>query len=132
MNKSQFAIITIAAAALCAGIGCGSGESSADGGTDGTTVATASAVMDILNSNCMPCHGGSEPQEALSLDSIDGLLRGSEHGAMVTPGDAAGSQIINNLRGQDDAVRMPYLRDPLPESDIKLIEDWIDAGASTS
>jgi len=79
----------------------------------------------------MPCHAGADAKEELALDTIEGLMAGSEHGAMVVPGDAATSQLIKNLRG-DGAVRMPYLRDPLAEADIKLIEDWINAGAATS
>ena len=131
MNKPQIALIIIAAAALCAGIGCGNGGSTADGGTGNERVASASAVSDILNSNCMPCHAGSEPKEELSLDTIEGLLRGSEDGPVVIAGDAAGSKIMKALRGEG-MPRMPYLRDPLAESDIKLIEEWIDAGAATS
>ena len=131
MKRADIALIVVGAGALCAGIGCGSGDSSSDGGKDGATVASASEVIDILNSNCMPCHAGAEAKEELSLDTIEGLLRGSEHGAMVVPGDAAASQLIKNLRG-DGAVPMPYGRDPLAESDIQLIEDWINAGATTS
>ena len=131
MNRSQIALVIVAAAALCAGIGCGNGETGADGGMDGETVVSASAVLDVLISNCMPCHAGSEPSEELSLDTIAGLLRGGEHGPVVAAGDAADSLIIQALRG-DGAIQMPYMKDPLAESDIKLIEDWINAGAATS
>ena len=125
MNRTQIALIIVAAAALCAGIGCGNGE------TDTETVASASAVMDILNANCMPCHAGADAQEELWLDTIEGLMAGSEHGAMVVPGDAAGSGIIRALRGVSE-VSMPFMRDPLAESDIRLIEEWINAGAATA
>ena len=131
MNKSQIALIIVAAAALCAGIGCGNGESSSDGGTDGASVASASAVMDILNSNCMPCHAGAEAKEELALDTIGGLMAGGEHGPVVVAGDAAGSTIIKALRG-DGVEQMPFMKDALAESDIKLIEEWINAGAATS
>ena len=132
MKRTDIALLVVAAAVLGAGVGCGDGGSAADGGADGGTVASASAVTDILNNNCMPCHVGEAAREELQLDTIEGLMAGSEHGAMVVPGDAAGSQLIKNLRGVDGAERMPYLRDPLAEADIKLIEDWINAGAATS
>jgi len=131
MKRTEYALIAVAASVLLAGVGCGDGGSAADGGADGETVATAAAVVEIMNANCMPCHAGADAQEELALDSIEGLMAGSEHGAMVVPGDAATSQLIKNLRG-DGAVRMPYLKDPLAEADIKLIEDWINAGAATS
>ena len=131
MKWTETALIAVAASVLIAGVGCGDGGSAADGGADGETVASASAVMDIMSANCMPCHAGADAKEELSLETIEGLMAGSEHGAMVVPGDAAASHIIKALRG-DGAVRMPYLRDPLTEADIKLIEDWINAGAATS
>ena len=133
MKRTEIALSFVAVAALVAGIGCASDEPGAEQPAAGVeTVATASDVMVILNNNCMPCHMGAAAKEELHLDTIEGLMAGSEHGAMVVPGDAAGSQLIKNLRGVDGAERMPYARDPLAEADIKLIEDWINAGASTS
>lgn len=133
MKRFDVALIVVAAAALGAGLGCASEEPAAvEGGGGAGQVASASAVNDVLNTNCMPCHAGAAAKEELHLDTIEGLMAGSEHGAMVVPGDAAGSQVIKNLRGEDGIERMPYLRDPLSESDIKLIEDWINSGAATS
>ena len=110
-------------------VSCGVSEEIENGGA--TTAVTASQVSVVLLSNCMPCHSSEIATAELVLDTIEGLMAGSEHGPMVVPGDAAASHLIKSLRG-DGVEQMPYNQDPLSEEDIRLIEDWIDAGAATS
>lgn len=47
----------------------------------------------------------------------------------VKPGDAAGSVLIDKLRGRDVATRMPLGADPLLEAEIAAVEAWIEGGA---
>lgn len=47
----------------------------------------------------------------------------------VKPGDAAGSVLIDKLRGRDVATRMPLGADPLAEAEIAAVEAWIEGGA---
>ncbi len=55
-------------------------------------------------------------------------MKGSEHGAMVKPGDPAGSKLLSALRGEGMS-RMPKGMDPLPDEEIAKIEAWIAGGA---
>ena len=88
-------------------------------------------VEEVINTRCMPCHGGSTPKEELNLTSVAGLLKGSEHGPVVTPGDAANSKVVHALRGTGGMKKMPPAKAPQPtEEQIKIIEDWINAGAA--
>jgi hypothetical protein len=81
----------------------------------------------------MPCHGGAQPKEEFNLETIDGLLKGSEHGRMVVPGDAANSVVVHALHGTNGKKKMPPAQGkPLTDAEIKLIEDWINAGAKAS
>lgn len=96
-------------------------------------MVTASQVMDVINQNCMPCHAGAAPKAKLNMESIEGLLKGSEEGAVVKPGDAANSKIVKAMRGQTGVKKMPPKpKASVSEENIKLIEDWINAGAKAS
>lgn len=99
------------------------------GGEPQTPMVTAAQVVEITNKRCMPCHGGAEPQEGLNLETLAGLMKGGEHGPVVVAGDAAGSKIVIAMRGGDGVKKMPPQGDPVPEDEIKMIEDWINAGA---
>jgi uncharacterized membrane protein len=135
----------VAVAVLAFAIGCSGGDEGDGGTTSGTTTGattgamneptgpTAEQVVAMLNKNCMPCHGGAEPQEGINLETIEGLMKGGEHGPVVVAGDASGSKIVQALRGTGGAKKMPPAASPQPsEEEIKLVEDWIHAGAKTS
>jgi uncharacterized membrane protein len=122
-------------------LGCSGSDTAKEGGTTTTTttggggdvapMVTAAQVMDVISQHCMPCHGGAEPPEELNMETIAGVLKGSEHGAIVVAGDAANSKIIQAMRGTGGMKKMPPKGDAVSEEHIKLIEDWINAGAKT-
>ncbi|MCF7808403.1 MAG: choice-of-anchor D domain-containing protein [Candidatus Marinimicrobia bacterium] len=88
-------------------------------------VGYASSIQPIFNDNCIGCHGGNG---GLSLGSYAQLMSGSNSGAVVIPGDAANSRIIQRLKGIGGS-RMPLNNPALPDATIQLIETWIDQGA---
>lgn len=74
------------------------------------------------------CHSAlAGASKGLRLDDYAAALAGSERGAVLVPGDVAGSELIRRLRGQS-VPRMPFLGRPLPDDQIALIESWIAAG----
>lgn len=112
------------------------------------------AVAEILAMNCTEagCHGNSEPQHNLKLTSYSEMIKGSsgrplEHGhgklsgAMHDDGFYGGSPIVpfnaekslmyNLLIGniEDPNQRMPFQKEPLSESKINQIKEWINNGA---
>lgn len=97
------------------------------GGT-ATTAAFAPAA-DVFTKNCVGCHG-DRPREGIDLRSYDSVMKGGEEGPIVKAGDAKGSVLVQALHGTDGKKQMPP-RGPLPEEDIKKIEDWIQAGAKS-
>ncbi len=137
-------------AVLAFAIGCGSGDAEPDGSTTSPTgkstagmtgnedigsgsTPTAPQVAALLTKRCMPCHGGAEPQEKLNLESIEGLIKGSENGPVVVAGDAAGSKVVQAMHGTSGVDKMPpATAAQLTADEIKLVEDWINAGAKTS
>lgn len=85
--------------------------------------ATWSAVNKLLQSKCMPCHGRTA-SGGVNMTSYRQLMRSR----VVNAGNPSRSRLVRAVRGQG-VSRMPQGRAALKEEEIKLIEDWISAGA---
>lgn len=120
-------------------MGCNKSEDAAAGGatTAGANPApkptapapTFAAVQTILNANCISCHGIKAKKEDLDLTNHAGVMKGSEHGAVVNAGDPDTSPIILFIKGTK-TPRMPMGANPLSDADTQVIADWIKAGAA--
>ncbi|MBD3183812.1 hypothetical protein GF312_16125 [Candidatus Poribacteria bacterium] len=93
-------------------------------------VSFSDDVLPIFKSECSPCHIISAAH-GLSLKSYDDVMAGSEHGKVVIEGNSAESSLVKYLIGEL-TPRMPLDREPLEDSDVKKIKDWIDAGAKNN
>jgi len=85
-------------------------------------------IAPILQKNCVACHSSSTKMGDLVMDSYDALMKGGIHGSPIVPHNAHGSRMALMLEGRVEP-RMPFGADPLPATDIAMIEAWIDAGA---
>jgi hypothetical protein len=88
----------------------------------------AKEVRPILAARCYGCHGPDVQQNGLRLDSLAGILKGSEYGKVVVPGHSGNSRIVRRLLAQE-RPQMPYGGPPLSNDQIATIRRWIDAGA---
>lgn len=87
------------------------------------------AVNAVFQSRCIACHSGEGAPLGLHLDSHAGVMKGSENGPVVKPGDPDASPIIHRLLGKAEP-RMPLDGPPFLEPDtIAMIAAWIKAGA---
>jgi mono/diheme cytochrome c family protein len=87
-------------------------------------------VLTILSDNCFACHGpdGAKRKAGLRLDTPEGLLAVTKHGAAVVPGNAALSRVIQRI--EDTADPMPPESHPaLSEKQKQTLRQWINAGA---
>ena len=84
-------------------------------------------IQPILAASCTSCHNAARPQAHLSLDNLDGVLRGGVSGASVVPGDSARSLLYQRITASDAKRRMPAVGAPLPAAQIALIRAWIDS-----
>lgn len=91
----------------------------------GATVSFASEILPIIQSRCINCHGGDRIEEGLSMNTHADIMAGSENGAILVPGDAASSLIIEMVASGDMPKRGPKLTPP----QVQLIADWINQGA---
>jgi hypothetical protein len=93
------------------------------------TVDFTRDIEPILAKNCYECHDAKKQKAHLRLDSAAAIMKGSENGAVVVPGNSEKSPIVRRLLGLDGEDRMPKDEDPLPQVQIALIRAWIDQGA---
>ena len=91
----------------------------------GATVSFTHDVLPIIQSRCINCHGGDRIEEGLSMNTHAELMAGSEHGAVVLPGDALNSHLVEMIQDGEMPKRGPKLTPP----QVQLIVDWINQGA---
>ncbi|MSV28463.1 MAG: DUF1549 domain-containing protein [Bryobacterales bacterium] len=97
-------------------------------GAFGAAVDYARDVHTILAARCFACHSGDKRSGGLSLSSYDDVLRGGRNGAALVPGASAESLMVSRLTAKT-AERMPPVGEPLNETEITLLREWIDQGA---
>jgi len=86
-----------------------------------------SQVGALFIDRCVMCHSGEDAPLGLRLDTLDGVLAGSENGAVVLAGDMA-SPLLQRLQGEAEP-QMPLDGPPFLDPDqIALVEGWIMAG----
>src|SRR5262249_14003754 len=84
-------------------------------------------VRPILLNHCSNCHGSKKQSASLRLDTRDGLLKGSDSGKVVVPGDPAKSLLIQVVRHDGD-VKMPP-KSKLPDGVVADLTAWVKMGA---
>ncbi|WP_375554537.1 c-type cytochrome domain-containing protein [Roseovarius mucosus] len=95
-------------------------------------IVTYPEVRRIFGQRCIECHSDNgkyeTPPEALRLDTLADILRGGDRIAVI-PGNPVASEVMRRVRGLSDP-RMPLDGPPwLEETDIALLEAWIEGGA---
>jgi hypothetical protein len=92
------------------------------------SVSFAKDVKPILDQKCAKCHGGEKTEEGLSFKTYDALMKGSDNGAVVKPGNAADSDFVKLVVNG----KMPKRATQLPANEIKILTDWVNAGAQNN
>jgi mono/diheme cytochrome c family protein len=85
--------------------------------------ALGSQVQAMLDENCVKCHGPLKQKSGLDLDSVEGVLKGSEDGAVVKPGKPQDSPLIAALSADADP-HMPPKKQLSPE-EIAKFKNWV-------
>ena len=61
--------------------------------TPGRNSFYRSDIQPLLATNCLACHNAKVKQGGLDLSTREGLLKGSEHGPVVVPGNPDDSEL---------------------------------------
>src|SRR5436190_20779029 len=91
-----------------------------------------SQVKPLLKKRCFACHGALKQAAGLRLDTAQAILKGSDSGKVISPGEsAASSELLERVSATDEALRMPpeHEGEPLKNEEIELLRQWIAAGA---
>ncbi len=86
-------------------------------------------IKPVLQARCYACHGALKQQAGLRLDTAERLLAGGKEGPVVSPGNPAGSSLLDRLSSSDPHERMPFEAAPLKPEQIAAIRSWIASGA---
>jgi len=99
-------------------------------------VTYATDIKPIFDANCAKCHSGDRAKAKLHMDTLEGVLKGTKMGKIVTPGDSANSFIVKSVSHAtaDKDEWMPPTPNKagakqLTPEQIGLVRAWIDQGA---
>ena len=85
-------------------------------------------IQPIVAKQCLECHSQDKRKGGLSLATYADALDGGRNGAVIRPGNSAGSLIVHRVTGEIEP-QMPKDEQALSDADIALIRLWIDQGA---
>ena len=77
---------------------------------------------------CTGCHGANNPEAGLSVVTFESLMRGSENGRVIIPGNLDGSKLWR-LVGAGDQPRMPQGQARITREFHANLRVWIEEGA---
>src|SRR2546428_5394268 len=97
---------------------------------DAAPRATYSQVRAIFAQHCLSCHDSKEQEGGLILETHQSLLKGGDDGAVIVPGKAAESLLVQQIEhAKKPFMPPPKKGDKLSPQEIAVIRAWIDAGA---
>ncbi len=82
----------------------------------------AAVIGPLFQTRCGGCHGDTAIQ-GLNLTTYTSAMRGGQNGAVILPGDAANSLLIQKQTGD-----MPHFGQLSPD-ELELVRRWIEIGA---
>src|ERR671913_463738 len=85
-------------------------------------------VQPIFQQNCIGCHGPTQQMSGFRLDRRRDAMKGGSLGAVIGPGNSAGSRLYQRLIGPNFGPQMPPTGALRPEQ-VEIIKNWIDQGA---
>src|SRR3954469_10149521 len=80
-------------------------------------VTYAADIKPIFDKSCINCHGAEKQKGKLRLDTREAALKGGQDGAVIEPGNSAGSMLIANvahLGDEDDFMPPPDNKAKIP------------------
>ena len=92
----------------------------------------AAKIDPIFQRSCVSCHNPKKEKGDLLMTSYAELMKGGKGGEEIEPWHPQDSELVRRITlPDDDDDHMPNNgKNPLSAAEIKLIEDWIAAGAT--
>jgi len=64
-------------------------------------------ILPMFKASCVGCHSGGRARAQLRLDTLEGVLKGTEKGPILTAGDGANSLLVKAVSQLDSETAMP-------------------------
>lgn len=127
MNAKSLRCLAAAPAVLLMLAGCGREPA----------VSYARDVSPILEKHCKGCHVADQAGYVVSgfeLTNYDTLMKGTQYGPVVLPGDPLTSVLVMLIEGRaDPSLKMPHGNaKPLEPREIAIIRKWVEEGAKNN
>ena len=97
-----------------------------------TGVTFDTDIKPIFEKSCVKCHGAEKQKGKLRVDTLAGVKKGGEDGAVIEAGKSEKSRLVHSVaRILDEDENMPPegKGDPLTKEQVGLVRAWIDQGA---
>ena len=135
MNSTKRAFAALAAAFNFA-VTAAAADAKLPPASDKKDVTYTTDLKPIFDANCAKCHSGDRAKAKLHMDTLEGILKGTKAGKIVTAGDSANSIIVKAIAHatEDKDEWMPPMPNKagaktLTPEQIGLVRAWIDQGA---
>lgn len=93
------------------------------------TIDFEKQIRPLLIKRCGDCHGPTQQNSGLRLDTKQAAFQGGDGGQVIAPGRSDKSELFRRITSDDSDERMPPDEPPLPQAEIDLIRKWLDSGA---
>jgi mono/diheme cytochrome c family protein len=113
------------AQAPAAGTSVPTTELPTDAAPANTSISFTNDVAPIFEATCNKCHGVEQVKEGLDLTTYERVMAGSFNGAVIIPGNANESYLVQQVIEGEMPKRGPGLTD----QQIQIIADWVNQGA---
>lgn len=110
---------------------CSIAFSSGEPALSSKLISLKSDVMPILQARCGKCHLNGKTRSNLSLETFEGIQKGGKRGMILNKEKPLESTMWLKISSENPPFgeRMPLSQEPLPESELKVIKEWIMVGA---
>lgn len=96
-----------------------------------STYIYADLIEPVFETKCMQCHNDEVQRGALNMASPEKMSAGGDHGAVFVSGNASESELFRRVTLlPSHAKYMPLKGEPMTFQEIKLLEWWLEEGAS--
>ena len=85
------------------------------------------SVRPVLVEHCFKCHGAEKQKGDLRMDSREALLKGTDTGPVVFPGDPAKGTFIKSIRHESEYM-MPEKAPKLSDAHVAALTEWVKMG----
>ena len=97
--------------------------------TGNETVSFVKDVAPFIVNLCTRCHGGNNPRAGLSVVTFESLMKGSDNGRVLLPGNLDGSMLWQRVgTPQPRDKRMPQGRGRITRTNHSKLRQWIAEG----